>query len=97
MPEPFVPVPRLLSPLDQKIVKHFAGLVVGEEAHAEIVHLHFANPDGRKWPKNPDEDPEYARFFALMKQIHYNQRLSIEGRGTLDADGAASLAFFHHM
>jgi D-psicose/D-tagatose/L-ribulose 3-epimerase len=66
------------------------------EAAAEIVHLHFANPEGRKWPKNPHEDPEYARFFALMKQIHYKQRLSIEGRGTLDADGAASLAFFHY-
>jgi hypothetical protein len=60
------------------------------------VHLHFANPEGRRWPKNPDEDPEYARFFTLMKQIHYKQRLSIEGRGTLDADGAASLAFFRH-
>jgi sugar phosphate isomerase/epimerase len=66
------------------------------DAASQIVHLHFANPEGRKWPKNPDEDPEYARFFALMKQINYKQRLSIEGRGTLDADGAASLAFFHH-
>lgn len=64
------------------------------EAAAEIVHLHFANPEGRRWPKNPDEDPEYGRFFALMKQIHYQQGLSIEGRGTLDADAAASLAFF---
>jgi D-psicose/D-tagatose/L-ribulose 3-epimerase len=66
------------------------------EAAAEIVHLHFANPEGRKWPKSPDEDPEYARFFALMKQIHYKQRLSIEGRGTLDADAPASLEFFRH-
>ena len=66
------------------------------DAASQIVHLHFANPEGRKWPKNPDEDPEYARFFALMKQINYKQRLSIEGRGTLDADGATSLAFFHH-
>ena len=31
MSEPFVPVPRLLSPLDQKIVKNFAGLVVRKD------------------------------------------------------------------
>lgn len=30
-PEPFVAVPRLLSPLDQKIVTHFAGLVVRKD------------------------------------------------------------------
>ena len=66
------------------------------EAADQIVHLHFANPEGRRWPKHPDEDPEYGRFFAFMKQIHYKQGLSIEGRGTLDADAPASLAFFHH-
>ena len=64
------------------------------EAASEIVHLHFANPEGRKWPKTPDEDPEYGRFFAFMKQIHYKKRLSIEGRGSIDTDGAASLEFF---
>ncbi len=60
----------------------------------QIVHLHFANPQGRRWPKSPDEDPEYSRFFALVKEIHYKGGISIEGRGTLDADGEASLAFF---
>ena len=65
-------------------------------AASRIVHLHFANPTGRKWPKSPDEDPEYGRFFALMKQIHYQKRLSIEGRGSVDADSAASLEFFRH-
>ena len=64
------------------------------EAASQIVHLHFANPAGRKWPKSPDEDPEYGRFFALLKQIDYKRRLSIEGRGSVDADGAASLEFF---
>lgn len=64
------------------------------EAADQIVHLHFANPQGRRWPKDPDEDPEYGRFFSLLKQIQYKQGLSIEGRGTLDADASASLAFF---
>jgi sugar phosphate isomerase/epimerase len=64
------------------------------EAASEIVHIHFANPKGRVWPKNPDEDPEYGRFFAYLKQINYKEGISIEGRGTLDADAPASLAFF---
>jgi D-psicose/D-tagatose/L-ribulose 3-epimerase len=59
----------------------------------EIVHLHFANPEGRRWPKSAEEDPEYRRFFALLKQIRYDGGISIEGRGTLEADGEASLAF----
>jgi sugar phosphate isomerase/epimerase len=65
-----------------------------QRARGHIVHLHFANPNGRVWPKSPDEDPEYARFFALIKSTGYKGGLSIEGRGTFEADAAASLAFF---
>jgi|HubBroStandDraft_2_1064218.scaffolds.fasta_scaffold50299_1 D-psicose/D-tagatose/L-ribulose 3-epimerase len=64
------------------------------EGADQIVHIHFANPEGRRWPKNPDEDPEYSRFFAYLKQIDYKKGISIEGRGTLEADAAASLSFF---
>jgi hypothetical protein len=32
-------------------------------AREQIVHLHFANPNGRRWPKSADEDPEYAPAF----------------------------------
>jgi D-psicose/D-tagatose/L-ribulose 3-epimerase len=64
------------------------------EGADQIVHIHFANPEGRRWPKNPDEDPEYGRFFAYLKQIDYKKGISIEGRGTLEADAAASLSFF---
>ncbi len=60
----------------------------------QIVHFHFANPDGRKWPKSPDEDPVYARFFELVKQIKFTGGISIEGSGAVDKDGAASLEFF---
>ena len=65
------------------------------KARNEIVHLHFANPNGRRWPKLPDEDPEYHRFFSILKQINYAGGLSIEGNGTFENDAAASLAFFH--
>jgi len=65
------------------------------EARKAIVHFHFANPAGRVWPKLPAEDPEYAAFFAQLKRLHFHGGLSIEGRGTVQADGAAALRFFH--
>jgi D-psicose/D-tagatose/L-ribulose 3-epimerase len=64
------------------------------KARREIVHFHFANPHGRLWPKSPAEDPEYGRFFALVKKIQFRGGISIEGHGTLGQDGAASLEFF---
>lgn len=62
-------------------------------AREHLVHLHFANPNGRRWPKSVDDDPEYRRFFQLVKQIGYTGGLSIEARGTFEEDGATSLAF----
>jgi len=62
-------------------------------AREHVVHLHFANPNGRQWPRSADEDPEYRRFFQLVKQIGYTGGLSIEARGTFEEDGATSLAF----
>jgi sugar phosphate isomerase/epimerase len=65
-------------------------------AREHIVHLHFANPNGRRWPHAANEDPEYARFFQLLKQTGYTGGLSIEGRGTFEDDGTASLAFLRN-
>jgi sugar phosphate isomerase/epimerase len=65
-----------------------------ETARDAIVHLHFANPAGRVWPKDPSEDPGYAAFFAMVKKTGFRGGLSVEGRGTFEADAAASLAFF---
>ena len=64
------------------------------QARDSIVHLHFANPNGRVWPKNPDEDPVYGRFFELVKKTGFRGGLSIEGKGKFEDDAAASLAFF---
>jgi D-psicose/D-tagatose/L-ribulose 3-epimerase len=63
-------------------------------ARKEIVHFHFANPNGRLWPKSPAEDPEYGEFFKLVKKIGFHGGISIEGRGSLAQDATASLAFF---
>ena len=64
------------------------------KARKEIVHFHFANPHGRLWPKSPAEDPVYGEFFKMVKKIHFHGGISIEGRGSLTQDAAASLAFF---
>jgi sugar phosphate isomerase/epimerase len=63
-------------------------------AREHIVHLHFANPNGRKWPHDPGEDAEYGRFFAILKDTGYSGGLSIEGSGSFENDGAASMEFF---
>ena len=64
------------------------------QAGDAIVHLHFANPNGRVWPKEAGEDPGYARFFELVKKSGFRGGLSIEGKGTFEADAAESLEFF---
>ncbi len=63
-------------------------------ARKEIVHFHFANPNGRLWPHSLSEDADYGRFFELVKRIRFEGGISIEGRGTFQKDAAASLAFF---
>jgi sugar phosphate isomerase/epimerase len=65
-----------------------------EKGRREIVHMHFANPDGRKWPHDLNEDAVYKSFFDLVKKTGYAGGISIEGRGTIEADASASLAFF---
>jgi sugar phosphate isomerase/epimerase len=65
-----------------------------ETARDEIVHLHFANPHGRVWPHDFKEDQEqYEAFFGYLSKVGYSGRISIEGRGTFDADGALGHAF----
>ncbi|HUY14850.1 MAG TPA: sugar phosphate isomerase/epimerase family protein [Terriglobia bacterium] len=63
-------------------------------ARKQIVHFHFANPNGRLWPQSPAEDPEYAAFFKQVKRIHFRGGISIEARGSFEKDATGSLAFF---
>ena len=65
-----------------------------ETARREIVHIHFANPNGRLWPHNLSEDDHYAAFFGYLKKTGYSGGISVEGKGSLENDGLASLAFF---
>ena len=42
----------------------------------DIVHVHFADPDGRSFPK--ESRKEYEDFFAVLKEGGYDGRVSIE-------------------
>jgi D-psicose/D-tagatose/L-ribulose 3-epimerase len=65
-----------------------------EIGRREIVHLHFANPDGRVWPHDLAEDDHYAAFFGYLKKTGYSGGISIEGQGSFEKDGKASREFF---
>lgn len=58
-----------------------------------IAHVHFANPTGRVFPRQPDEY-DYAGFFANLRKIGYRGRISIEARTSdLAIDGPKAIAF----
>lgn len=64
-----------------------------------LVHLHFANEcNNRSFPKDPTECPEYAPFFANLREIGYQGRISIEA-GTRDftTDAPVGLATLHKL
>jgi D-psicose/D-tagatose/L-ribulose 3-epimerase len=56
-------------------VKEDPGIIV--RARDSIVHLHMANPTGRVFPRSLDEY-DYAPFFAALRTIHYDRRISVE-------------------
>jgi len=51
------------------------------KAKDHIRHLHVANPQGRVFPQAWDEF-DYAPFFANLRAIGYDRRISIEGSTT---------------
>ena len=65
-----------------------------EQAGAKINHMHFARPEGRAWPKSADEDAVYPQFFETIRRLHWTGGISIEGRGSIAANGQEALAFF---
>lgn len=65
-----------------------------ETARHEIVHLHFANPHGRLWPHDLNEDDHYVAFFDSLKKANFSGGISVEGKGSFEQDGTASRVFF---
>jgi sugar phosphate isomerase/epimerase len=61
-------------------------------AKDHIRHLHMANPQGRVFPQKWDEF-DYAPFFANLRAIGYDKRISVEGNTTdLAAQGPPAVA-----
>jgi sugar phosphate isomerase/epimerase len=65
-------------------------------ANSHIRHLHMANPQGRVFPLKWTEY-EYAPFFANLRKIHYDKRISVEA-STKDVatDGPQAIALLRH-
>ena len=59
-------------------------------AGEHIRHLHVANPVGRVFPRRADEY-DYAPFFAALRTIRYDKRISVEA-ATQDLPADAPLA-----
>lgn len=62
------------------------------KARDHLRHLHVANPQGRVFPQKWDEF-DYAPFFANLKTIGYDKRISMEGSTKdLAAEGPVTVA-----
>jgi D-psicose/D-tagatose/L-ribulose 3-epimerase len=59
-------------------------------AGSHVRHLHTANPNGRVFPRTWEEY-EYAPFFAALRELGYDKRISVEA-STKDLQGDAPLA-----
>jgi D-psicose/D-tagatose/L-ribulose 3-epimerase len=59
-------------------------------AGSHVRHLHTANPQGRVFPRTWEEY-DYAPFFAALRQIGYDKRLSVEA-STKDLQADAPIA-----
>jgi sugar phosphate isomerase/epimerase len=71
-------------------VKEDPAIIVRARDH--IRHLHMANPDGRVFPRAPGEY-DYAPFFAALKAIGYDRRISVEASTrNLEADAPLAIA-----
>ena len=46
----------------------------------QLKHLHIAYPDGRLVPSAEDDVAKYAAFLRVVKQLGYDDKISIEGR-----------------
>jgi D-psicose/D-tagatose/L-ribulose 3-epimerase len=63
-----------------------------------IVHLQIADPHDRTFPVSDAGEPRYRAFFANLRKIGYNGRISIEANSdNVGADAKASLAFLKKM
>jgi D-psicose/D-tagatose/L-ribulose 3-epimerase len=71
-------------------VKEDPAIIVRARDH--IRHVHMANPEGRVFPRAFDEY-DYAPFFAALRAIGYDKRISIEASTkALETDAPRAIA-----
>ena len=46
---------------------------------SQMKHLHTAYPIGRMIPQPTDNTVEYSQFIQMVKQLNYNDKISVEG------------------
>jgi sugar phosphate isomerase/epimerase len=72
-------------------------LAVINEAGPDLQHLHIAAKDGRLFPRAGDGE-NYGMFFARLKAMDYDGRVSVEAYSQdLATDGAASLKLLRSL
>jgi len=68
---------------------HIASLGEGR-----LVHVHFARPEGRRFPADIGENAGYQPFIRALQSAHYQGRVSIEAyAGDIREEAAAGLRF----
>jgi D-psicose/D-tagatose/L-ribulose 3-epimerase len=71
-------------------VKEDPAIIVRARDH--IRHVHMANPEGRIFPRVFDEY-DYAPFFAALRAIGYDKRISVEASTkSLETDAPVAIA-----
>jgi D-psicose/D-tagatose/L-ribulose 3-epimerase len=75
-------------------VKEDPSIIVRARDH--IRHLHMANPTGRIFPRDASEY-DYAPFFAVLRTIGYDRRISVEASTKdLAAEAPLAIALLRH-
>lgn len=70
---------------------------VAAEGKEFLRHVHFANPNGRVFPKDASES-DYRSFFDALKAADYDARVSNEAfSDDFENDAKATLSFFKAM
>jgi D-psicose/D-tagatose/L-ribulose 3-epimerase len=70
-------------------------IIVGARRH--LRHLHMANPNGRVFPLSAEEFA-YESFFARLREIGYDQRISVEASTRdLTADAPRAIALLRGL
>jgi D-psicose/D-tagatose/L-ribulose 3-epimerase len=70
--------------------KEDPAIVIRAKDH--LRHLHMANPTGRVFPRTWEEF-DYAPFFANLRKIGYDKRISVEaGSKDIAGEGAQAIA-----